>query len=128
MILLGVLSISIDIPLKLVLVNSICAFICYCTDTRQFKSQYTHRSLAGIQFNLRCYDPSFPSLFSNFAIKLILKGISKEHPSSPDLRQAITLRILLTLISTLRIGVFSSYVDSLLESVFFLPFYAFFEM
>lgn len=37
-----------------------------------------------IQFNIRCYDPSFPTLFSNPAIKLLLRGILKVSPSVPD--------------------------------------------
>lgn len=117
--------VTINVPLKPVSINSICAFICYCHDTRHFKLQYIRGLLAGIQFNIRCYDPSFSSLFSNQAIKLILKGISKAHPSAPDLRLPITLRVLQTLVSTLRAGVFSSYIDALLESVFSLAFYAF---
>ena len=117
--------VSIGVPLKPVLLTSVCAFICYCTDTRHFKPQYTRGLLAGIQFNIRCYDPSFPSLFSTPAVKLILKGINKAHPSSPDHRQPITLGILHKLVGVLRQEVFSAYTDMLLEAVFMVAFYAF---
>ena len=96
----------ICVPPRPVLIKSICAFICYCTDTRNFKVQYTRGLIAGIQFHIKCYDPSFPSLLSNPAIKLLLKGVSKTHPTSPDLRQPITLGILHKLVSTLRAGFF----------------------
>ena len=78
----------------------------------------------GVQFHIRCYDPSFPSIFSNQAVKLLLKGISKSHPSPPDPRQPITLGILHAMVLVLRAGVVSPYVDSLLESMFLLAFYA----
>lgn len=77
-----------------------------------------------IQFNIRCYGTCFPSLFSNLAIKLLLK-FQKVSPSVPDCRWPITLSILHRMQTVLRDGVFSSYIDALLDSVFLLAFYAF---
>ena len=115
---------SVSVPLKPVSINTVCAFICYCMDVRHFKPQYIRGLIAGIQFNVRCFDPSFPSLFGNPAIKILLKGISKSAPLAPDSRQPITLSILHKMLSVIRNGVFSPYVDALLESVFLLAFYA----
>lgn len=81
-------------PLKHDSINTACAFICYCMDARHFKPHYICGLLSGIQFSIRCYDPSFPSLFSNPAIKLLLKGISKVSPSVSGRRLPIILSIL----------------------------------
>ncbi len=116
---------SVHIPLKPVLIKTICAFIAYFTDVRRLKPQYIRSLLAGIQFNVRCSDPSFPSLFSNPSIKLLLKGISKCYPPMQDNRRPITLSILHTMITVLRKGLFTPYVDTLLISVFLLAFYGF---
>lgn len=116
---------SLNLPLKPVLIKSVCAFITYCTDVRHFKPQYIRGLLAGVQFNVRCYDPSFPSLFSNPSIKLLLKGISKCFPQPQDNRRPITLSILHDMVSVLRKGLFSPHIDSLLISVFLLAFHGF---
>ena len=83
--------------------------------------------VASIQFKARCFDPSFPSLFSNPAIRLLFKGISKVSPSSPDNRLPITLSILHRMLSVLRLGYHSLYVSmlTLLDCSFLLAFYGF---
>ena len=103
---------SLNLPLKPISISAVCAFICHCMDMRHFKPPYIKGLVAGIQFNARCFDPSFPSLFSNSAIKLLFKGISKVSPSSPDNRLQITLSILQRMLSVLRLGYHSLYVDS----------------
>ena len=52
----------------------------YCKDVRHFKPQYIKGLISGIQFNARCYDSSFPCLFSNAAIKTLFKGITLSVP------------------------------------------------
>lgn len=116
---------SLHLPLKPVTISAVCAFICHCMDVRQFKPQYVRGLVAGIQFNARCSDPSFPSLFSNPSIKLLLRGISKVSPSSLDNKRPITLSILHKMLCVLRQGYFSPYVDSLLDCSFLLAFYGF---
>lgn len=91
-------------------------------DVCHFKSRYIRGLVAGIQFNIRYYDPSFPSLFSNPAIKLLLKGIPKVSPSVPGHRWPITLSIQHRMLTILGDGVFSPYVDALFDSVFLLAF------
>ena len=116
---------SVHLMPKPVHINSVCAFIWYCMDVRHFKPTYIRGLVAGIQFNARCHNPSFPSLFSNTAIKLLLKGISKVAPPIPDHRQPITLSVLHKMLSALRNGLFSPYTDSLLDAVCLLAFYGF---
>lgn len=111
-------------PLPVLIIN-VCAFICFCKDIKVLKPPYIRSLLAGIQFRARCVNPGFPSLFSNPSIKLLLKGIAKASPLSPDARSPITLLILHNLLAALRAGLFSPYSDALLDSVFLLAFYGF---
>ena len=67
----AIFCVSVCVPLKPVSMNTPCAFICYCMDVRHLKPQYIRWLIAVIQFNIRCYDPSFPTLLSNLAIKLL---------------------------------------------------------
>ena len=67
---------SLSVPLVSVCVNVVCASVCHCTDVRHFQPRYIKGLVAGIQFNARCLDPSFPSFFINPAnVKLLFKGI-----------------------------------------------------
>ena len=113
------------LPLKPVTIPAVCAFICHCMDMRHFKPPYIKGLVASIQFEARCFDPSFPSLFSNPAITLLFKGISTVSPSSPNNKLPITLSILHRMLSVLRLGYHSLYVDSLLDCSFLLTFYGF---
>ena len=85
---------SLHLSVKPVSITTVCAFLAHCIDVRKFKPQYIRGLVAGIQFNARCSDPAFPSLFAVPAIKLILKGIAKASPTSTDNRLPITLTIL----------------------------------
>ena len=116
---------SINVPLLPVHYSTVCAFICFCKDVKHLSCAYIRGLIAGIQFNVRCIDPSFPSLFTHPAIKLILKGIAKESPITADKRLPFTLPILHKLIIALRSGLFNPYIDSMLECAFLLAFYGF---
>ena len=96
--------VSMKLPLKPVKISAVYTFICHCLSVRHFKPQYIRGLVAGIQFDARCFDPSFPSLFSNPAIKLLLKGISKFSPSSTVNRLPIILSILHKMLSVLKQG------------------------
>lgn len=85
----AIFSVSIDIPLKPVHTDTACTSICYCIDAHHSKPQFICGLLTGIQFNVRCFDPSSPSLYTSPAIKLLLKGILKSFPSGPDNRRFI---------------------------------------
>ena len=116
---------SLSVPLVPVCVNVVCAFVCHCTDVRHFQPRYIKGLVSGIQFNARCLDPSFPSLFSNPSVKLLFKGIVKVFPAKADDRLPFTLSILHAMVSVLRRGCFSPYIDSLLECTFLTAFYGF---
>ncbi len=45
----GSFCVSLNIPLKPVLIKTICTFFDYCIDVRHLKPQYIHSLLAGIQ-------------------------------------------------------------------------------
>ncbi|XP_063054525.1 integrase/recombinase xerD homolog [Engraulis encrasicolus] len=106
-------------------VSTICAFIVYCFDTRHLQPASIHKLLSGVQFYARINNPDTQSFFSNPSIKLLLKGIAKSCPTSPDSRLPITLPILHQLVSTVRRGYISPYLDKLLETVFLTAFYGF---
>ncbi|KAG9262830.1 hypothetical protein AMEX_G24742 [Astyanax mexicanus] len=116
---------SLNIPIYPVLISTVCAFIVHNFQTRNVTIPTIRRMLAGVQFNARCYDPSFSSLFSNSAIRLLLKGLTKTYKRTPDKRLPITPDILQKLISALREGMFSNYINNLLEAVFLMAFYGF---
>ncbi|KAJ4921975.1 hypothetical protein JOQ06_027791 [Pogonophryne albipinna] len=117
--------VSVGISLKPVLIPTVCAFMCYCATVRHLKPQYIRGLLAGVQFNIRCFDPSFPSLLANQSVKLILRGLLKTFPPVLDRRRPITLSTLRLMLSKLREGLFSPYIDALLDAAFLLAFYAF---
>ncbi|XP_046891922.1 uncharacterized protein LOC124477894 [Hypomesus transpacificus] len=99
-------------------------------DVHCFESQKLHPSsikalVSGIQFNVRCSEPSACSLLGNPSIRLLMNGLRKQRPETKDKRLPITLPLLHTLVSNLRQGCFGPYVDTLLESVFFTAFYGF---
>ena len=116
---------SLSVPSVPVCVNVVCAFVCHCTDVRHFQPRYIKGLVAGIQFNARCLDPAFPSLFTNPAVKLLFKGIGKVFPAKVDDRLPFTLSILHAMLSVLRRGCFSPYIDSLLDCTFSMAFYGF---
>ncbi len=58
--------------------------------------------VAGIQFHLRCLDPSTTSLLKNPLIRLLINGLKKEKPQGNDQRLPLTLSLLLMLLSRLR--------------------------
>lgn len=51
-------------------INVICGFIFLLLDLLQFKPWYIKGLIVSIQFNTRCTDPAFPSLFSDPVVKL----------------------------------------------------------
>lgn len=103
--------------------NSVCAFIVHCFDVLHFKPSYIRSLLAGVQFHLRCLDPSLLSVFSLSPVKLLLKGIFNSSPQLKDKRRPITLELLHRMLSFLSTNYFSPYVSHLLSSVFLLAFY-----
>ncbi|XDV29423.1 hypothetical protein PO909_032553 [Leuciscus waleckii] len=64
-------------------------------------------------------------LFSETSIRLLLKGFAKSSSKQIDKRLPITLPLLHKFISSIRNGLFSFYINILLEAVFLAAFYGF---
>lgn len=62
--------------------------------------------LAGMQFHLRCADPSVNSLLGNSLVKLMLQGFKRSRPQSRDICLPFTIPLMHKLLSYLREGCF----------------------
>lgn len=114
---------SVDVlPVNVAYVS---AFIVHCYESQKMQPSSIKSKIAGIQFHLRCLDPSTISLLENSSIRLLLNGLKKEKPKGNDHRLPLTLPLLKKLISRLRVGCFGIYSDMLLESVLLTAFYGF---
>ena len=116
---------SLQIPVFPILVTTVSTFIVHNYQTRNLKAASIRRMLAGIQFHARCNNPDYPSLFSNPAIRLLLKVFNKPTPQVSDKRLPITPETMQMLISALRKGLFTPFINTLLEGVFLNAFYDF---
>ncbi|KAL7383912.1 hypothetical protein ABVT39_020484 [Epinephelus coioides] len=103
----------------------VCAFLVHCFESRKMQPSSIKGLLAGVQFHLRCLDPSTNSLLGNPSIQLLLNGFKREKPQGNDIRLPFTPPLLHKLITHLRVGCFDSYTDLLLETVFLTAFYGF---
>ena len=106
-------------------VSVVCAFMVHCFESRGLQPASIRNSLSGIQFHLRCLDPSACNILSIPSVKLLLNGLKKECPSTKDSRLPFLLPMVHKMVSCLRKGCFGSYEDALLEAVFFTAFYGF---
>ncbi|KAL1276886.1 hypothetical protein QQF64_023559 [Cirrhinus molitorella] len=106
-------------------VSYVSAFIVHCFESRRMQPSSIKCMVAGIQFHLRCLDPSCLSLLENPSIRLLLNGLKREKPQGKDPRLPFSLTLLQKLITRLREGCFGSYSDLLLESVLLTAFYGF---
>ncbi|KAL1268649.1 hypothetical protein QQF64_034012 [Cirrhinus molitorella] len=108
-------------------VSYVSAFIVHCFESRRMQPSSIKCMVAGIQFHLRCLDPSCLSLLENPSIRLLLNGLKREKPQGKDPRLPFSLTLLQKLITRLREGCFGSYSDLLLESVLLTLFTVFSE-
>ncbi len=99
-------------------VSCVSAFIVHCYESRKMQPSSIKSMVAGIQFHLRCLDPSTTSLLGNPSIRLLINGLKKEKPQGNDQRLPLTLSLLLKLISRLREECFGSYTDLILRVCF----------
>ena len=106
-------------------ISIICAFLVHCFESRKMQPSSIKGLVAGIQFHLRCLDPSTISLLGNPSVRLLLNGLKKEKPQGNDIRLPFTPTLLKKLITYLRGGCFGQYTDLLLETVFLTAFYGF---
>ena len=114
-----------SVPVMPANISMITAFIVHCFESRKMQPSSIKACVAGIQFHLRCADPSVCSLLGNPAIRLLFNGLNKEHPAIKDKRLPLTLPLVHKLVAHLRQGCFGRYLDALLETVFLTAFYGF---
>ncbi|KAL1268645.1 hypothetical protein QQF64_034008 [Cirrhinus molitorella] len=65
-------------------VSYVSAFIVHCFESRRMQPSSIKCMVAGIQFHLRCLDPSCLSLLENPSIRLLLNGLKREKPQGKD--------------------------------------------
>lgn len=106
-------------------VSYVSAFIVHCFESRKMQPSTIKSMVAGIQFHLRCLDPSTISLLENPSIRLLLNRLKKEKPQGNDHHLPLTLPLLQKVISRLREECFGLYSDMMLESVLLTAFYGF---
>lgn len=116
---------SLSLPLQPLLISTVCAFMVHSFRSRNLNVSSIRKLIAGIQFHARLLEPGFPSLFSTPAVRLLLKGIAKSLPRTPDKRMPITLDVLNKMITSLRSGLFCHYLNVMLDAVFLMAFYGF---
>lgn len=116
---------SFQISVFPILISTVCSFLVFNFENRNLKISSIRRLLAGIQFYAKYHNPNFQSLFSEPSIRLLLKGLAKSSSKITDKRLPITLPLLRRLIISVRNGLFSSYLNILLEAVFLSAFYGF---
>lgn len=118
-------SAAFSVPVMPVNIPMICAFIVHCFQSRKMQPSSIKASVAGIQFHLRCADPSISNLLGHPSIRLLFQGLNKEQPRSQDKRLPFSLTLIHKMVTHLRQGCFGAYTDSLLEALFFTAFYGF---
>lgn len=116
---------SFSVPVLPVNVSVVCAFIVHCFESRKIQPSSIKGLVAGIQFHLRCLDPSTISLLQNPSVRLLLNGLKREKPQGNDTRLPLTLPLLRNMITHLRKGCFGPYSDLLVETVLLTAFYGF---
>jgi len=116
---------ALDTPHHPVNLPVVCAYIVHCFTSRKLQPSTIKAAVAGIQFHLRCLDPSVQSLLGNPSVRLLFNGLRKERPQGNDRRLPITLPILHHLVSVLRAGCFNAPTDVMLEAVCLMAFYGF---
>ena len=114
-----------NVPVLPVNFSAVCAFIMQCREQRKMRVGSIKGYLSGIQFHMRCLDPTVCGLLGNPSVKLLLDGMRKGSSSLPDKRLPFSLHTLHLLVTHLRGGIFGPYNDLLLEAVFLAAFYGF---
>ncbi len=106
-------------------IGVVCAIIVHCANASKLQPPTIKSTIAGIQFHLRCQDPSSISLFHHPSISLLIKDISKAHPGKKDKCLPLTLPLLHKLLNRLKLRVFGEYSEILLDAVQLTAFYGF---
>ena len=103
----------------------ICAFIVHSSESRKLKPSSIKAMVSGIQFHLRCLDPSSLSILSHPSIRLLLNGLKKDQPQGKDKRLPLSIDLVHKLVGRLRQGCFSFYEDKMLEAIILTAFFGF---
>ncbi|XP_058652489.1 uncharacterized protein LOC131552610, partial [Onychostoma macrolepis] len=104
---------------------SITSFISHLNINKNLQIGSIKGYLSGVQFFHKLIYGSPSPQIANPQTSLLIKGIQKTHPTRPDTRQPITLRILTECISTLRRGYHSIHTARTLDAMFILAFFGF---
>ncbi|XP_073678908.1 uncharacterized protein [Garra rufa] len=104
---------------------AITSFISYLNIIKNLQISSIKGYLSGIQFFHKLIYGSLSPNISNSQTSLLIKGIQKTHPTRPDTRQPITLKILTKCVSTLRKGYQSLHTARTLDTMFILVFFGF---
>ncbi|ROI27819.1 hypothetical protein DPX16_23141 [Anabarilius grahami] len=115
---------AFSVPILPVNISITCAFITHCFESRKLKPSTIKIMILGIQFHIRCIDPSSQSLLQNPSICL-LNGLKKESPAVPDKRLPLSLSQVHTMVDKLRSGLFTPHTNLLLEAAFLTAYYGF---
>ncbi|XP_016320015.1 uncharacterized protein LOC107671620 [Sinocyclocheilus anshuiensis] len=104
---------------------SITSFISHLNINKNLQVSSIKSYLSGIQFFHKLIYGSPSPQIANSQTSLLIKGIQRAHPTCPDTRQPITLKILTKCISTLRRGYHSIHTTRTLDAMFILAFFGF---
>lgn len=118
---------AFSVPNLPVNIPIVCAFITHCFESRKLKPSTIKILISGIQFHIRCLDPSSLSLLQNPSICLLLNGLKKESPAIPDKRLPLSRAQVHTMVDKLRSGLFTPHSNLLLEAAFLTVFMDFSE-
>lgn len=75
-------------------ISIMCAFMVHCYESCKIQPSSIKGLVTGIQFHLRCLDPSTNSLLKNLSIHLLLNGLKREKPQGNDIHLPLTVPLL----------------------------------
>lgn len=83
-------------------ISIVCALMVHCFESRNMQPSSIKGFVGGIQFHLRCVDPSTNSLLENSSIQHLLRRFQIEKPPGKVIHLPITIPIFQKLITDLR--------------------------
>ncbi|KAK2854563.1 hypothetical protein Q7C36_006432 [Tachysurus vachellii] len=86
-------SATFSAPVLIVNIAIVSSYIMHCLQTQKMQPSSIKSQVSGIQFQLRCLDPSVCSLLGHPSIRLLLNGIKKGTLKGKEKQLALTLPI-----------------------------------
>ncbi len=114
-----------NLPFPAFSLLAITSFISHLNINKYLQISSIKVYLSGIKFFHKFLYGSPSPQIDNSQTSLLIKGIQKTNPTSPDSRQPITLKILTKCISTLRRGYHSVHTAHTLDAMFIVAFFGF---